>query len=1403
MLGGLRARLDDDPILVVPTFSDVEHSQRELAERGAVFGARVMRFDWLFGRSPRAPGFGAPRGVGLPARADRGGRGAARASSRVLAESAAQPGFVRAAARFVARADAARMVEPAALDPGAPRSGRATGPRRAYAEEVAAVYRALPRRAGGRGPGRPGAVRVAGARRAPRGAGPGAATPLFVYGFDDFTPLEIARSTRSRTACGADVTVSLPYEPGRLAFKAVAGDAPGAARARRRGARAGAARRPLRGRVARGAPPRRAPPVRGRAGRAASSPGARSRSTPPAASAPRWSWRRRACSSCSATGVEPGDVAVVFRDPVRYSSLLEQVFGAYGIPYSIDRTLPFGHTGLGRGLLALIRARRARRQRRRPAHLPAHARAAAGARASPTASRPRCAATARTAPPRRASCWERDHWPLDELDRLRAARATPAAFVAELEARLARLFAAPYERTRHRARAARSSRRRARSSTAQRALAELRSVLGGQAASTRRTCCACWSSSRCTLGETPQPDRVQVATPEAIRARRFEAVFACGLQEGEFPRGASPEPFLSDEDRRAIATASGLALPVREDRLDRERYLFYVCASRAERLLVLSSRSSDEEGNPADRVLLRGRRARAAGGRRRAPHALALRRDLAPGRRAHGRRVGPRARGQRPAPPGAGPPRRSARRRCSRSWPARDAVAARALENFADCPVKWLVEDLLRPDELDARPRGDGARLLRPRGARATPTRRLHEETGERRVTPGNLGTGRAHPARGAARAKRRLPALAEADARARGGAAARVRPAALPALGGGLGQPFEPVELERQFGLEGSEPVELEGGLRVRGRIDRVDDCDGMALVIDYKTGKKVDRYKVASWEPENRFQAALYMLVVEKLLGPPRGRRRVRGARQRRPAPARDGGRRTSTSSASAGSTSDRLGARGVPREARLGARAHPRDGRAHARRRALLAARTAATGTAAASTRRCAGASGEGADTAEQRRAVERRDGSLLVRAGAGTGKTTVLVERFVQAVTEDGIEVEQVLAITFTEKAAAEMRARVRRRFLELGRREDARAAESAWISTIHGLCAQDPARARAQRGHRPRLPRARRGGRRAHRRRRLRRGARGVHGRGRLRTRPRPRRDGRRVHARTACATWSAPPTRTSAARGERHPRLEESLPPRPAGEAERLEDAARAALAELAMAGGGVSVEQGDRDDRAARRAEERQREGALHRRLPGVPRRVRRARRGRGGGARAPRPHDAACAARALRRALRPRQARPLGARLRGPRARGARPARRRRGAPRGLLVALRARAGGRVPGHEPAPERAAGPALAGEPVQGRRREPVDLPLPERGRRRVPRALGGGPCGGPRREHHGELPRARRAARRDRPRIRAAPGTRLRAAPRGARVERSRPRASSPAWTCSWWTRAATPGRS
>ena len=61
-----------------------------------------------------------------------------------------------------------------------------------------------------------------------------------------------------------------------------------------------------------------------------------------------------------------------------------------------------------------------------------------------------------------------------------------------------------------------------------------------------------------------------------------------------------------------------------------------------------------------------------------------------------------------------------------------------------------------------------------------------------------------------------------------------------------------------------------------------------------------------------------------------------------------------------------------------------------------------------------------------TPEQMLAIERRKGELLLDAGAGSGKTSVLVERFARAVREDGIGVGQILTITFTEKAAAELR-----------------------------------------------------------------------------------------------------------------------------------------------------------------------------------------------------------------------------------------------------------------------------------------------------------------------------------------------------------------------------------------
>ena len=89
-------------------------------------------------------------------------------------------------------------------------------------------------------------------------------------------------------------------------------------------------------------------------------------------------------------------------------------------------------------------------------------------------------------------------------------------------------------------------------------------------------------------------------------------------------------------------------------------------------------------------------------------------------------------------------------------------------------------------------------------------------------------------------------------------------------------------------------------------------------------------------------------------------------------------------------------------------------------------------------------------------QQQAAIDARN-SVFVSAGAGTGKTTVLVERFARAVVDDGLDVESLLVITYTDRAAGELRARIRTRLLELERPDLARELDGAWISTIHGFC----------------------------------------------------------------------------------------------------------------------------------------------------------------------------------------------------------------------------------------------------------------------------------------------------------------------------------------------------------
>src|SRR5688500_949926 len=184
VLGGYRERLDEEPILVVPAFRDVEHAQREMTANRAVFGVRVARFGWLWDLMARRVGYSAR--IATPFQRELlVAQAVARANLRVLAPSARRPGFSRTAARFLAELGRAG-VEPDVLGE-ALSEWAGGGPRRAYAGEIAQIhsgYRAALESAGL-------VDRELFAWRtlsAFRENAPGwGDTPVFVYGFDDFT----------------------------------------------------------------------------------------------------------------------------------------------------------------------------------------------------------------------------------------------------------------------------------------------------------------------------------------------------------------------------------------------------------------------------------------------------------------------------------------------------------------------------------------------------------------------------------------------------------------------------------------------------------------------------------------------------------------------------------------------------------------------------------------------------------------------------------------------------------------------------------------------------------------------------------------------------------------------------------------------------------------------------------------------------------------------------------------------------------------------------------------------------------------------------------------------------------------------------------------------------------------
>ncbi len=616
-------------------------------------------------------------------------------------------------------------------------------------------------------------------------------------------------------------------------------------------------------------------------------------------------------------GVPAGEIAVAHRAPESVAELLGEVFRSRGVPFALERRVPFARTALGRAVVGLLAVA-----------FPAGEDPGAGdllawLRAPGVLARPELAddlerrarrVGASTAAQARA-LWEADHWPLETLDRLgAAAQRGPAALVDRVAEELERLSGAlrgagealsPVEPPEARAlavcRAALEELRELARSMPELApdahglLAILRGLevvvdedLSGVPAVELSGGVPTAGAGVAVAGDatsTGARGAVAVLHPLALRARRVRALFVCGLQEGVFPAPASPEPFLSEEERRGLAEASGLRLGRVVDALAAERYLLYAAVSRPEELLVLSWHTADDDGVPSARSLfvddvcdlfacdLHAARTRRALGEVGEGRGSGVAR---PGAAPAGLSVGDRPGNGRcepsaGAPPGGikplSDPQVLAELRERRLW------SASGLQAWAGCPVRWFVERLLYAGDLepDAEPLARGGLA---HAALRDVLEGLRRETGSARLTPERVPLAREllHAALERHAGERPLSTAPERVPGVRRRLEADLERYLAHAAGGSEDVQeslLEPTHFELPFGFPeepgGLPALDLGEGVEVRGRVDRVDLAPGGAAVVyDYKgtLAPPPDR-----WVAERSFQAALYMRAVEAL--------------------------------------------------------------------------------------------------------------------------------------------------------------------------------------------------------------------------------------------------------------------------------------------------------------------------------------------------------------------------------------------------------------------------------------------------------------------------------------------------------------------------------------------------------
>jgi ATP-dependent helicase/DNAse subunit B len=862
------AELSREPVLIVPNRSDVDRVERELLGRcGALMGGQIGTFDDLFARLAREDGGHRP----VATDAQR-----ALIVRRVLADTRLN-GWTRSA-RFGGFADSLAGAF-AELEAGLVDADDVAGDLQGvYARYLAELDRLrlwdrdLERRRA--------AERVAGDLGAWDGR------PVFAYGFEDLTGAQWALV--AALAGRSEVTVSLPYEPGRPTFASLERTAADLAEL----ARPRVEELPPR--------PEVRPPALAHLERRLFADGAAPTVTADGAvrffegAGPRGTLELVAeeLAALIRADTPAESIALVCPRVERYRAPLETVLGSLGIPYAVEGRIRLDQSAFGRALLSLLRFAWQDGGR---ADLYGFLRSPFSGLGRASVDwvegrlRGRAIESGERAEEETARL--RDGHPLPALELLRKAPSPLAATrdLARFMLRAAYGLEAPP--------VGEEPLRNLRAFEAvSRLVDELEGWLALGGSLTPDEIVTALERTPVRAAAAGEPGRVDIVDLLRARTRRYEIVFALGLEEGTLPRRAETSPFLDDDARRELARAQPAARLERPDSVERDRYLFYTACTRATRRLYLVREAAGDDGGAREpspfweevRALYDPDEARRATTRRRLSE-LTRPLEQAPSERERLRALAALA----PADEDAARELAQANgwhRRFDRALRAferstrlthpavleelraKTSFGVTELETFADCSSIWFVDRLLDPrtidQQVDVRLRGQVAHSALHKFFVGVPKRLGVDKLGPEQLDDalvflreclGEALAGLRIELTDLQRRELEQGLLRDLEQFVRDEAASELQ--------------LVPRRFEVSFGSERS-PQELQrgldlGGFTLSGKIDRIDldPFSARGIVQDYKSGKTA--HSAAQIESELKLQIPLYMLVLRDLVG------------------------------------------------------------------------------------------------------------------------------------------------------------------------------------------------------------------------------------------------------------------------------------------------------------------------------------------------------------------------------------------------------------------------------------------------------------------------------------------------------------------------------------------------------